>query len=71
MLLVLPECEAEWTALTENALILRRCAYWISLKGEASTENMNSVRIRIPRTNIFSVEALSGLMRQARIGEDL
>lgn len=70
VLLVQPEIETDWTKMTEEELMLRRCAYWLSIKGKDATTNTNTVRVSIPRSNRFSVEALQGLMERLRRGED-
>jgi hypothetical protein len=69
VVLILPEDESEWTSQTEEALILRRCAYWMSLRGAGPTTAQASVRILIPRANVFSVQALQTLMDRARGSE--
>jgi hypothetical protein len=71
VLLVLPEDEREWTAQSEACLELRRCAYWFSLLGLPPSKNKRTVRVSIPRTNVFSIEQLSGLMERVRRREQL
>lgn len=71
VVLVLPKDETLWTAQTEQALTLRHCAYWMSLKGSAPTTNRRSVRVPVPRANVFSLAALQGLMRRIKTGEPL
>lgn len=71
VLLVLPSLEADWTAQSEDRLELRRCAYWASFVGMPASKNKRTVRVRIPRTNVFSVEALNELMDRVRNGEVL
>jgi len=66
VVLVLPEDESQWLSQSEDALILRRCAYWVSLRGAKPTTAQATVRILIPRANVFSVESLQTLMDQAR-----
>jgi hypothetical protein len=71
VLLVLPKEETAWTEQTEEHLLLRRCAYWISLKGRGPTTNTETIRVTIPRTNVFSVAALLQLMDKVRKREEL
>jgi hypothetical protein len=71
VLLVLPEDEAAWTEQSEDDLLLRRCAYWRSLKGSVPTANTTTIRVAIPGANIFSVDALQQLMDKVRKGEEL
>ena len=47
-------------------LSLRHCAYWMSLKGYSPRTAIRTIRIAIPLTNVFSVEALLSLMERVR-----
>lgn len=70
--LLLPEEEAQWIEHSTEALILRRCAYWISLKGlEEIPGETKSTMIHIPKENVFSPEALHSLMEKISTGEEL
>jgi len=69
VLMVLPADEAEWIGQTEAGLELRRCAYWLSCRGYAPTANTSSVRLAIPRTNVFGVEAVRAMFDRLRRGE--
>jgi hypothetical protein len=62
VVLVMPEEEADWLAQSPQELALRRCAYWLSLEGVGPSEATRSVRIHIPRGNVFSVEAVRRLL---------
>lgn len=63
VLLVLPEDEAQWLGQTVEELTLRRCAYWVSLRGAEPTANQATVRIPIPAGNVFSVQAIQTLLK--------
>jgi hypothetical protein len=65
VVLVLPEDEALWLSQSVDELILRRCAYWMSLRGAAPTTNQATIRIPIPQANVFSAESLRRLMAEA------
>jgi len=65
VLLVLPEDESLWFAQSAEELVMRRCAYWHSLQGAAPTTNETTVRISIPRTQVFSPEAVRAMMKAA------
>jgi hypothetical protein len=71
VLLVLPENETQWMEQTEDHLLLRHAAYWLSLKGQGPTKNQKSVRVPLPRANLFSAQALESLMSKIRRGEEL
>lgn len=68
VVLDLPRDKNEWMTITENDLVLRRRAYWLSLKGYEETDNRSSVTVRIPSDNLFDVDGLRGLMEQSRKG---
>ena len=70
VLLVLPEDEADWLSQSVDELIVRRCAYWHSLRGAEPTTATSSRRIFIPREQVFSVEALQGFMGRLMKGEE-
>jgi hypothetical protein len=71
VLLVLPPDEGEWGRQTEAALELRRCAYWLSLRGQPPTVNTSSVRVVIPRANVFGVTAVRAMFERLHRGEQL
>jgi Domain of unknown function (DUF4365) len=70
VLLVLPEDEAVWMDLDEERLLIRKCAYWISLEDWPESDTIWTKRINIPRTNVFSVDGLRDIMdRIAQCGQ--
>lgn len=69
VVLLLPSDETQWLTCTEDALTLRRCAWWMSLRGQAPTTNDETVRIEIPRAQRFDVEALTAMMNRVRSGD--
>jgi hypothetical protein len=70
-LLTLPGDEKDWIAQDEDGLILRKCAYWMSLRGMPESPDVNTVRLAIPRANVFSAPALRELINKVRAGEPL
>jgi hypothetical protein len=71
VLLVMPEDETAWAEQSEDHLLIRKCAYWLSLKGMPATTNTATIRVTIPRANLFSVDALNRLMGKVRRREEL
>ena len=69
VLLVLPDEEAAWISQSTEELIIRRCAYWYSLRGAEATTSTSKIRITIPNTNVFSVEAVQRMMKALRKGQ--
>ena len=66
VVLVLPEDESQWTEQTDDYLLLRHAAYWLSLRGWGPTTNRRSIRLAIPTANLFTVPALDALMTKVR-----
>lgn len=69
VLLVLPKSRAGQLKQTEKALSLRQCCYWLSLKGAEKVKNLRTVRLRIPRENMFSEVALRKMVERIKQGE--
>jgi len=70
VLLLLPSEKLDWLATTEDALVLRHCAYWLSLKGAPPTANSWTVRVTLPRSNLFTVQTLHSMMEGIQQGRD-
>jgi hypothetical protein len=71
VVLVLPDKEAEWTTQTEEQLVIHRAAYWLSLVGRGPVSNSRMFRVVMPRENLFTVDALRGLIQRLRKGEPI
>ncbi|MBV8279909.1 MAG: DUF4365 domain-containing protein [Verrucomicrobia bacterium] len=67
VLLCLHENESRWLEITETELTLRNCVYWCHLRGDLS-ENSGTQRVRIPRCNRFTPEAVEEMMRKVSSG---
>jgi hypothetical protein len=57
----LPEDSSSWLDHSEECLVSRRCAYWVSLRGAEAT-NVNAKTIYVARSNLLSAESLLALM---------
>ena len=68
MVLDLPSEQHDWLTITDDALILRRSAYWLNLTGMTETTNTTSVTVTIPIINRFDVAGLQDLMDRSRQG---
>ena len=67
VVLDLPRPEAEWITITTEELVLRRCAYWHNLNG-AQEVNAATPTVHIPKSQVFDVSGVRGLMEQSRNG---
>lgn len=68
ILLALPSDSMQWLICEETQLRLQGTCYWEYLSGSPS-ENRQSVRIRIPRSQRLNPESLLTLMENVKIGE--
>ena len=65
-------CEKDhWIAMSPECLMLKRCAFWVSLAGAAETENETSITVSIPASNRLDADALRALMERSRSGASL
>ncbi len=66
ILFVLPDEEEQWVEITEDALKLRKRAYWyIPSLGESMTPNTSTKRIRIPLNQTVDLEFLERCFLEA------
>lgn len=68
---VMPSDPATWVAMTEEELVLRRCAYWCSLLGLPASQNEKYQQVRVDRRNVFTGEVLRHLMVKASREEEI
>jgi hypothetical protein len=61
VILLLPEQTGEWLKWTMDELLLRRCAYWVSLRGAPAVSSVSTTNVRISRANVLSVDRLREL----------
>ena len=64
VVLVMPAEEAEWVNQSPEELALRHCAYWLSLHDYAESSARSTIRVGIPLTSLFSVEAVHTIMQR-------
>lgn len=68
LLKLLPPDPNNWLTISEDSLNLNGGCYWAYLSGTMST-NTKTVRIRIPREQLFSTESLHWMLNQISSGE--
>ena len=66
VVLNLPRDEERWLDISEQELVMRRCAYWVAIAGAPESGNEHTVTISIPTANRLDVPALRDLMERAR-----
>ena len=71
VVLYLPANPAEWLHHTEEALIARRCAYWVSLRGAPTSQNAGHQTVYIPRNQPLSIASLTDIMTRCSRQEEI
>lgn len=71
IVVLIPDNPTKWVNQSETELCMRRCGYWMSLKGQTETQNTESVTVYLPRSQLFTVKALQGIMQQIETGGTL
>jgi hypothetical protein len=70
VVLALPKKETSWLNVSVSKLVMKRCAYWVSLHRKPELpDEQESVTIEIPASNRFDVGGLRKLMQAARGGD--
>ncbi len=64
IVVTVPADVSDWTRHSEEELCLKRCGYWLSLRGDAPTANKATITVTIPRANAFTPRALETLMQR-------
>lgn len=67
VVLDLPRSESNWIAVSTEELVMRRCAYWLNLNGFQEASALRPT-VHIPKSQIFDIPGLRGLMEQSRDG---
>lgn len=71
VLLILPTDPSEWLRHSEDALIAKRCAYWVSLRGAPPSVNETAQTVYIPRAQVLSIESLTEIMTRCSRDEEM
>jgi Domain of unknown function (DUF4365) len=61
MVLFLPENSAHWLNHTPEQLAIKNCAYWVSLAGAPSTENVSGATVKIPKSQVLHAQELRAI----------
>lgn len=68
ILYILPRDRSQWVEIDAEKTILRKAAYWCSLKGFPEVKNKEKVRIKIPKKNLLTSEVLIELINKVKGG---
>ncbi len=68
VVVVIPKQPKPWLLHNAARLTLYHCAYWISLRGMAAMPGQNSVVVKLPRSQYFSVTGVGAIMNRIASG---
>lgn len=57
----LPQMRDEWLNVDNQSLALKRCAYWVSLRGAPPSTNSSGQTVRLPPSQILNPDALRSI----------
>ena len=66
IVVLVPEKVEQWLNITREETTMRKCAYWMSLKGKESVPNESTITVHIPQTNLLTPDSLSQIMTNSR-----
>jgi hypothetical protein len=69
IVLFLPPDPTLWLEHTVDALLVRRCAWWVSLFDAPQTDNQTGQTVYLPQQNVFCVPGLRALLARLATGE--
>lgn len=59
---LLPKESERWLYQHDRAMLMKHCAYWMSLRGQTATAGSTKT-VHIPRSQVFNVDGLCGLLK--------
>ena len=65
IVMLMPDAPDDWIEQTNDALCIRHCVYWMSIRGEPDSANKESVTVHVPMENVFDKDQLVRMMRNA------
>lgn len=71
VVMFLPDDTNDWLTISQDELILRKCAYWVSLKGAPDTTNTSGQTVYIPIYQTFTPTSLLDIFARLSRGETL
>jgi hypothetical protein len=69
VVVAVPEELNDWLHHDEEHMLMRYCAWWVSLRGADASSNTATVRVQVPRAQRLDVAGLTGIMSRVALGE--
>ena len=64
VLFVMPKDETLWISQDYDGLVLRHCAYYLSLKGAPATNNTRTITVTVSRHQVFSIAFVQEILQE-------
>lgn len=71
VVLFLPPDREEWLKWSKDELAMRKCAWWVSLRAAAPTDNDSGQTVYLPEDQLFHSDGLRDMMRLLSREEEL
>jgi len=71
VVLFLPAEHADWVSCTEEQLVLKRCAYWVSLRNGPHSENGSGQTVKLPKSQRLTPDNLKLLVERLAVAKDV
>ena len=71
VVLFLPPDRKGWLKWSEEELALRKCVWWVSLRGAPATENESGQTVYLPEDQLFHADGLRDIMTRLSREEEL
>ena len=71
VVLFLPSDCDEWLRWSKDELAMRKCAWWVSLRGAAATDNETGQTVYLPEDQPFHSDGLREIMTRLSRQEEL
>lgn len=71
VVLFLPDGHDEWLSVSPEQLILKKCAYWLSLRGADASANSTGTTVYLPKEQLLSPENLLNIFERISKNEPL
>lgn len=71
IIVLVPDSPVEWLTSSEEEMVLRRCGYWVSLRGRGSVASAAQdprVTVHVPRSQQLNPDGLGAIMRRIGTG---
>lgn len=69
VVVVVPGDVADWLVQTEEQLVVRHCAYWVSLRGLPDVDNEHTVTVHVPRQQVLRPASLREMLAGIQEGQ--